>query len=169
MHGYPNFFFVMGPNTILAHNSVILIIEAQVDYIMQVIATMLQRNIVEVEVELDKQQAFNNELKKSIVNTVWSEGGCKSWYLNNSTKNTVLWPGFAQSFLSRTRKVDPASFQWSTRKQDGHSLHIVRDCSISRIQYIDDQYQTNYTNFFVAFLCMLIAQAIVGYIMFVAF
>ena len=31
---FPNFFILLGPNTVLAHNSVLFMIECQVDYIM---------------------------------------------------------------------------------------------------------------------------------------
>ena len=32
---FPNFFILLGPNTVLAHNSVLFMIECQVDYIME--------------------------------------------------------------------------------------------------------------------------------------
>lgn len=35
MKDFPNLFQLLGPNTLLAHNSVIFMIEAQVKYILQ--------------------------------------------------------------------------------------------------------------------------------------
>jgi hypothetical protein len=171
VHGFPNLFFIMGPNTILGHNSVILMIEAQVDYIMQIIMTMRQHCVSEVEVVLSQQQSFNKELKDKVVNTVWSAGGCKSWYLNENNKNTVLWPGFTQSFISKTKNADSSSFHWRRRKSNviGKSeqneylpLEEVPNCDIAKVRYIDEQYGTNYFNFFVAFFGMLAAQYVVG-------
>src|SRR5690606_31634040 len=34
---FPNFFQLLGPNTVLAHNSVIFMIESQINYILQMI------------------------------------------------------------------------------------------------------------------------------------
>ena len=36
-----NMFILMGPNTVLAHNSVIFMLECQVDYIMNAIKQMM--------------------------------------------------------------------------------------------------------------------------------
>ena len=42
---FPNFFFIFGPNTVLAHSSVIWMIECQVEYIVQTITSMANLNI----------------------------------------------------------------------------------------------------------------------------
>ena len=38
--GFPNLFFLLGPNTGLGHNSVVYMAEAQADYVMQALARM---------------------------------------------------------------------------------------------------------------------------------
>ena len=38
--GFPNFFMLLGPNTGLGHNSVVLMIEAQVRYVMSALKLM---------------------------------------------------------------------------------------------------------------------------------
>ncbi len=40
VHGFPNLFFIVGPNTGLGHSSMVLIIESQVAYIREAIRTM---------------------------------------------------------------------------------------------------------------------------------
>jgi cation diffusion facilitator CzcD-associated flavoprotein CzcO len=42
--GFPNFFMLLGPNTGLGHNSVVLMIEAQVRYTMKCLKLMKRRN-----------------------------------------------------------------------------------------------------------------------------
>jgi hypothetical protein len=41
--------------------------------------------------------------------TVWMTGGCSSWYLDSSGRNSTLWPGYATGFplaLPRFRTDD---------------------------------------------------------------
>jgi len=41
---------------------------------------------------------------------VWN-GGCKSWYLDASGKNTTLWPGFTFAYRRETKKLEPDRYQ----------------------------------------------------------
>jgi hypothetical protein len=43
--------------------------------------------------------------------TVWSSGGCSSWYLDESGVNTTLWPGTTTEFRSATRRVDLGEYE----------------------------------------------------------
>ena len=54
---FPNFFFLFGPNTVLAHSSVLWMIECQVEYILKTIKGGFQKNfrIIEVSLELTTQ------------------------------------------------------------------------------------------------------------------
>ena len=40
--------------------------------------------------------------------TVWTKGGCASWYLDAQGRNTTLWPGTSWSFRRATRRFDVA-------------------------------------------------------------
>jgi hypothetical protein len=42
--------------------------------------------------------------------TVWTTGGCVSWYLNAAGRNTTLWPGSTLKFRWETRRLDPAEY-----------------------------------------------------------
>ena len=39
--------------------------------------------------------------------TVWTTGGCASWYLDDRGRNTTLWPGSTWRFRRQTRPVRP--------------------------------------------------------------
>jgi hypothetical protein len=58
----------------------------------------------------DVQEEFNAELQDRSRGTVWTEGGCSSWYLDRSGRNATLWPGFSWSFHRATRHFDPESY-----------------------------------------------------------
>jgi cation diffusion facilitator CzcD-associated flavoprotein CzcO len=115
VHGFPNFFFLLGPNSGLGHNSMVYMIESQVAYIMDALATIRAEKLTEIEVSLEAQDAYNEGLQKKLSRAVWSSG-CRSWYLNEHGKNTVIWPGFTFRYRALTRKFDRSVYE--TRTQD---------------------------------------------------
>ncbi|MGH8430095.1 MAG: flavin-containing monooxygenase, partial [Solimonas sp.] len=80
--GFPNFFMLLGPNTGLGHTSIIFMIEAQVNYVMQAIRTVQQQGLRSLEVKPEVQARFNRRLQSRLNKAVWSAGGCQSWYLD---------------------------------------------------------------------------------------
>ena len=56
--GFPNFFILLGPNTGLGHNSVVMMIEAQVGYVINCLKLMRERNVAAMEVRAESQQHF---------------------------------------------------------------------------------------------------------------
>lgn len=43
--------------------------------------------------------------------TVWTEGNCNSWYLDDTGRNTTLWPTFPYAFRRQTRRFDPEAYE----------------------------------------------------------
>jgi len=110
--GFPNLFMLLGPNTGLGHNSVVLMIEAQVRYSMKCLKLMKRRNQRVLEVLPEIQQSFVEEVYRRMAGTVWLSGGCKSWYQDQNTGEvTTLWPGSVVSYLRRTRSVSPSDYK----------------------------------------------------------
>ncbi len=112
VNGFPNFFMLLGPNTGLGHNSVVLMIEAQVRYTMNCLKLMKRRKQRVLEVRPEIQQSFVEEIYRRMGSTVWQSGGCHSWYQDQSTGEiTTLWPGSVVSYLRRMRSVSPSDYQ----------------------------------------------------------
>ncbi|WP_153141011.1 flavin-containing monooxygenase [Paraburkholderia agricolaris] len=102
--GYPNFFMIVGPNTGLGHNSMVFMIESQVEYVLRALKTMNTERAAAIEVRPHVERAYNEQIQQRLGRAIWSTGGCKSWYLDPKTgKNTTLWPGFAYKFRQATR------------------------------------------------------------------
>ena len=119
--GYPNYFMLMGPNSGLGHNSIIFMIETQVNYILQCLAWLDrgmsgQPALETVEVREDVQRAFNDALQRKFDKSVWKSDGsvwqlpCKSWYQHRSGKFTAIWPSFAITYRLALRKADRQHF-----------------------------------------------------------
>jgi cation diffusion facilitator CzcD-associated flavoprotein CzcO len=109
--GFPNFFILLGPNTGLGHNSVVLMIEAQVQYVMSCLALMRREKRKVMEVRAETQTNFVEEVHRRLQSTVWQSGGCKSWYQDAKTgENTALWPGSVIAYQRRTKGVQAADY-----------------------------------------------------------
>jgi cation diffusion facilitator CzcD-associated flavoprotein CzcO len=110
--GFPNLFILLGPNTGLGHNSVVLMIEAQVRYAMNCLKLIQRRNQRVLEVRAEIQRSFVEEIYRRMSRTVWQSGGCKSWYQDQTTGEiTTLWPGSVVSYLRRMRAVSPSDYE----------------------------------------------------------
>jgi cation diffusion facilitator CzcD-associated flavoprotein CzcO len=108
--GFPNLFMLVGPNTGLGHNSIVLMIEAQVGYLVDLLDKMQAADIGEVEPKRGVQDDYNEGLQRKLERTVWSTGGCQSWYLDANGRNTTLWPTFTFEFMRQLRHVDLGEF-----------------------------------------------------------
>jgi len=108
---FPNFFMIVGPNTGLGHNSLIYMIESQVQYIADCLRTLRRRNARTMNLRPDVQRDYNARLQHDMRRSVWSSG-CHSWYQTRSGKVTALWPGFSFSFRKRTRRVRPGDYRF---------------------------------------------------------
>lgn len=106
--GFPNLFLLVGPNTLLGHNSVVFIIESQLAYVMQALGAMDERGAAVLDTRPEAQAAFNESVQKRTRGTVWVDGGCGSWYLDEHGRNTTIWPGTSWSFRQATRRFNPA-------------------------------------------------------------
>jgi cation diffusion facilitator CzcD-associated flavoprotein CzcO len=110
--GFPNLFLLLGPNTGLGHNSVVLMIEAQVRYVMSCLQLMKRRKRQVLEVRPETQKQFVADIHRRLESTVWQSGGCHSWYQDQRTgENTALWPGSVVAYVRRTRTASPGDYE----------------------------------------------------------
>jgi cation diffusion facilitator CzcD-associated flavoprotein CzcO len=113
--GYPNLFFLLGPNVGLGHTSMVYMIESQIGYIADAIATVERLGLRTVEVRKEVQDNFNRTLQGKLSRSVWLTGGCASWYLDKHGNNTTLWPDFTFRFRRMLEKFDVIAYDTTTR------------------------------------------------------
>jgi cyclohexanone monooxygenase len=99
-----------GPNTGLGHNSMVYMIESHIQYVLDALRTMDRQGIDVVEVRSDKQEHYNAAIQRRMKRTVWTTGGCASWYIDANGRNTTLWPGFTWRFRQLTRRFDVTAY-----------------------------------------------------------
>jgi cation diffusion facilitator CzcD-associated flavoprotein CzcO len=107
--GFPNFFMLYGPNTNLAHNSVIFMIECQAAYVLDCLRGLIKRGLSWLEVRPEAMERFNAALRTKLDRSVWA-GGCANWYKTADGKVTNNWPDTTLSYWRQTRKPDFADF-----------------------------------------------------------
>jgi len=108
--GFPNLFLLRGPNTGLGHNSILPMIEAQIEHVLGALRFMEATGAAAVEPRTAAQEQFVRQVDRWSQGTVWTEGGCDSWYLDESGRNAVLWPRSVGAFRRRVAEFDPADY-----------------------------------------------------------
>ncbi|PZS20184.1 MAG: 4-hydroxyacetophenone monooxygenase [Pseudonocardiales bacterium] len=126
--GFPNMLFVVGPNTGLGHSSMVYMIESHVNYLASALEEMDEHGLATFEVREDRQRDYNQNLQKSMKQTIWTTGGCASWYLDAHGNNTTLWPSFTFLFRRLTRTFDLAAYRTTARTdRSDAALTLVRE------------------------------------------
>ena len=113
--GFPNLFYLVGPNTGLGHTSIVFMIETQVAYLLDALRQLDARGLATLEPRPDVEAAYNERVQRRLQDTVWNTGGCASWYLDRSGRNTTLWPTFTFTFRRQLRRCDLGEYVTTAR------------------------------------------------------
>ncbi|KAL2816450.1 hypothetical protein BJX63DRAFT_387349 [Aspergillus granulosus] len=91
MHRFPNFFMLLGPNTLTGHTSATMAAENSVNYALRVLKPVLDGSASTVEVKLSAEDAYIEKVQTALRNTVW-DSGCTSWYVSDKRWNATVYP-----------------------------------------------------------------------------
>jgi cation diffusion facilitator CzcD-associated flavoprotein CzcO len=94
--GFPNLYFLLGPNTGLGHTSVVLMIEAQLGHLLKILKRLRSARCLEPFVSAENE--FVTRVDHDLKTTVWNAGGCHSWYLDRTGRNSTIWPNTVVSY-----------------------------------------------------------------------
>ncbi|MEX5718483.1 flavin-containing monooxygenase [Geodermatophilus maliterrae] len=115
--GFPNLFLLLGPNTALGHTSVVLMIEAQIGYVVEALRTLREAGAGALEVRRSAQDDYNARLQAELTDTVWNAGGCRSWYRDEQGRNFTLWPTHTSAYMRLMRRFDAESYELRTARR----------------------------------------------------
>ena len=116
--GFPNLFMLLGPNTGLGHNSVLLMIESQIAYLRQALAHRRRQGLATLEPTPQAQAAFIAEVDAGTDGSVWTAGGCLSWYTDDTGRNSTLWPGSVRAYQRRLARFDAGDYATALPRTD---------------------------------------------------
>ena len=57
----------------------------------------------------EASERFNQRIEKQHEGTVWTTG-CSSWYLDDTGRNSTIWPDWTWRFRQRTAKFDAENY-----------------------------------------------------------
>ena len=118
--GFPNFFNLCGPGTGSGHGSMIWKAESQTAYVLDALRVMRERELTSVEVRPDAQDHYMLWVGEDLGETVWARGGCRSWYLDEGGRPSLMWPRTMWGFRRMLRRFDPEHYLLKPEKSAGH-------------------------------------------------
>jgi hypothetical protein len=72
----------------------------------------LDRNgLTSFDVREEAQAAYNSDLRERLKDTVWTSGGCGSWYLDADGGTSIIWPGYTWQFRRALSAFDPEAYE----------------------------------------------------------
>lgn len=119
--GFPNFFMMYGPNTNLAHNSIVFMIECQARYIVQAIALLREQGLAWIDVRRDVMESYNNRVQAKLCGSVW-ETVATSWYKNANGVITNNWPRTSIRYWWITRRFNSNDYDKQRTRPPAHGL-----------------------------------------------
>ncbi|KAI9353214.1 hypothetical protein DFJ73DRAFT_759689 [Zopfochytrium polystomum] len=111
--GFPNLFFLYGPNTNPGHNSVIFMVESAMTQVTHLLRALFSAPAVRyINVTPSAEESFNTALQAFVRETGYGSSSCTSWYkYQNNGKVVNTWPASATSYWWITREVHAADFE----------------------------------------------------------
>jgi cation diffusion facilitator CzcD-associated flavoprotein CzcO len=116
VHSFPNLFFLLGPNTGLGHTSVVIMIESQLKQVVKTLEHMRRNGIETMEPTAEAQRRDNAQIDRKMDGTVWTAGGCSSWYLDETNRNSTHWPSSIRAFR-RVARFDAGDYAVHRRRR----------------------------------------------------
>ncbi|CAM1508634.1 Fc.00g054820.m01.CDS01 [Cosmosporella sp. VM-42] len=132
--GFPNFFILMGPNTLSGHLSVIYTTECQINFTLRILQPLMRylrrsRSALPtprtapdvVEVKSSAEERDISTVQKKASRLVWATG-CTSWFIEPRTKrNSIMYPDWQYKFWLKS--VFPTWSDFTYR----HSGEAIKD------------------------------------------
>jgi cation diffusion facilitator CzcD-associated flavoprotein CzcO len=107
--GFPNLFMLYGPNTNLGHNSILVMIEAQVGYIIDAIRQLEARHARRLDVKREVMDEYNRWLQRDLARSVWAADK-QSWYKLADGTITNNWPHSTIRYRRLLRTADLGAY-----------------------------------------------------------
>ncbi|KAL4768010.1 hypothetical protein BDW60DRAFT_220057 [Aspergillus nidulans var. acristatus] len=125
MHGFPNFFYILGPNSGRLYTSTIQIVESEVEMVIKAIKPILESRASAVEVKASSEKEYDTKLHQAIDKTVHSSL-CGSYFIDKTTeKNWFVYPW--NSFHLWWSTYWDSSGDWESREDWGGGIDRGRE------------------------------------------
>jgi 4-hydroxyacetophenone monooxygenase len=109
--GFPNLFFMLGPNTGLGHGgSAIFQSECQARYISAAVLAMAAGSVASMEVRRDVHDEYVRSVDNEHEQLIWTHPGMTNWYRNKHARVVSLMPWRLVDYWAMTHDPDLDEF-----------------------------------------------------------
>jgi cation diffusion facilitator CzcD-associated flavoprotein CzcO len=111
--GFPNCYLLYGPNTNLGHNSILFMVERQINLVLQALAVQTRspggttRPLVGVDRHAYEEE--DQRTQQMMTKTAWV-AACHNWYKNAAGRVTNNWPTWTVRYWFDTLRLRPSEF-----------------------------------------------------------
>jgi cation diffusion facilitator CzcD-associated flavoprotein CzcO len=123
--GFPNCYVLYGPNTNLGHNSILFMVERQLNLILQALAVQTRATTgtgtAAVAVRTAAYERDDRHTQRQMDKTAWS-ANCTSWYKDTAGRITNNWPTWSIRFWWNTLRIRSEDFEVVVPEGDGHPI-----------------------------------------------
>ncbi len=106
--GFPNLFVLYGPNTNLGHNSILFMVERQLNLMLQLMAEQTRQmtpgRVPAVEVTAAAWERDDRRTQRWMADTTWV-ANCHSWYKDARGRVTNNWPSWTARYWWETLRM----------------------------------------------------------------
>ena len=121
--GFPNFYVLYGPNTNLGHNSILFMVERQLNLLLQALALQTRATAgmgtAAVVVRKAAYECDDRHTQLRMGKTAWS-ANCTSWYKDAAGRITNNWPTWTVRFWWSTLRIRSEDFEVVVPEGVGH-------------------------------------------------
>ena len=123
--GFPNCYILYGPNTNLGHNSILFMVERQLNLILQALAAQTGATTGSRTASVGVREAAydrdDRHTQRRMGRTAWS-ASCTSWYKDATGRITNNWPTWTVRYWWDTLRFKPDDFEVVTQEADGQPV-----------------------------------------------
>jgi 4-hydroxyacetophenone monooxygenase len=102
---FPNYFHILGPNSAPNHGAgVNLVAETQVNYIVECLDALLERDAAALEPTPDAHEAFQDRIQAQMPKMIWTHPKANSYYRNSKGRVIGSWPFRLLDYWTETRR-----------------------------------------------------------------
>ncbi|HEX3981032.1 MAG TPA: hypothetical protein VHW93_07405, partial [Acidimicrobiales bacterium] len=120
---FPNCYFLYGPNTNLGHNSILFMVERQLNLVLQALAVQTAAagggRTPLVEVTPRAYRLDDERTQARMAGTAWV-ANCTSWYKAASGRVTNNWPTWSLRYWYETLRLRPSELGLRRADAAGH-------------------------------------------------
>ncbi|MGI9624004.1 MAG: flavin-containing monooxygenase, partial [Acidimicrobiales bacterium] len=109
--GFPNLFYMYGPNTnIVINGSIIYFSECEARYITDCIRHLLEDGSAAIDVRPEVHDRYNTWIDEGNEKMAWGVSSVSSWYKTNGGRVAQNWPYSLLEYWEQTQVINPADY-----------------------------------------------------------